>query len=117
MKKDYLQMRVLEVAPQVFASGQLFATDLELISRQGVRSIMYIRPDGESPGQPVAADLAKAADDLGITLVHFPLDPASITADMANEFMQACDRLKRPMLLCGRSGAHSTRAWETAESM
>lgn len=117
MQKDYLQMRVLEVAPQVFASGQLYETDLDLIAKQGVRSIMCIRPDGEVPDQPVAADLAKAADEHGITFEHFPLDYQSITAEIANEFMQTCDRLKRPMLLCGRSGGHATRAWETAESM
>ena len=28
MKQDYLQMRVLELAPQVYASAQLFEHDL-----------------------------------------------------------------------------------------
>ena len=117
MQKDYLQMRVLEVAPQVFASGQLFVTDLDLIAKQVVRSILCFRPDGEAPDQPLAVDLASAADEHGIAFAHFPLDYKTITAEIANEFMQTCDRLKRPMLVCGRSGAHSTRAWETAESM
>jgi sulfide:quinone oxidoreductase len=117
MQKDYLQMRVLEVAPQVFASGQLFVTDLDLIAKQGVRSIVCVRPDGEAPDQPLAVDLASAAEEHGIAFAHFPLDYKTITAEIANEFMQTCDRLKRPMLVCGRSGAHSTRAWETAESM
>ena len=117
MQKDYLQMRVLEVAPQVFASGQLFVTDLDLIAKQGVRSIVCVRPDGEAPDQPLAVDLASAADEHGIAVAPFPLDFRTIPAEIANEFMQTCDRLKRPMLVCGRSGAHSTRAWETAESM
>ena len=30
LKQDYLQMRVLELAPQVYASGQLFEQDLRL---------------------------------------------------------------------------------------
>ena len=48
LKQDYLQMRVLELAPQVYASGQLIEHDLRLAAKQGVRSIMNNRPDRES---------------------------------------------------------------------
>ena len=110
-------MRVLELAPQVYASGQLFETDLQLLSRQGVRSIVHTRPDNEAEGQPSAADLAKAAEGFGISFVHFPIDPASITQEEAQAFMKACDELDRPLMICGRSGGQSTKIWETAESM
>jgi uncharacterized protein (TIGR01244 family) len=116
LKQDYLQMRVLELAPQVYASGQLFESDLQLLAKQGVRSIVHTRPDGESPGQPKAADLAKAAEEYGITVLHFPVDPASMTEDVGRAFMKACDRLDRPLMVCGRSGGQSTKIWETAES-
>lgn len=112
-----MQIRVLEVAPQVYASGQLFATDLELVAKQGVRSIMNTRPDNESTGQPLSADLAKVAEELGITFVHFPVDPGSISRKTAAAFAKACDELKRPLVVCGRSGAQSTKIWETAESL
>ena len=117
MKQDYLQMRVLELAPQVYATGQLFETDLELLSRQGVRSIVNTRPDNESEGQPASADLAKAAAAVGITLVHFPVDPASLTKELAGAFMKTCDELGRPLMVCGRAGGHSTKIWERAESL
>ena len=110
-------MRVLELAPKVYATGQLFATDLELLSKQGVRSIVNTRPDNESEGQPASADLAKAAAAVGITLVHFPVDPAAMTKETAAAFMKACGELPRPMMVCGRSGGHSTKIWETAESL
>ena len=116
MKQDYLQMRVLELAPQVYASGQLFESDLQLLAKQGVRSIVQTRPDDESPGQPKSAELARAAEAFGITLVHFPVDPASITAEVAAAFMKACEQLDRPLMVCSRSGGQSTKIWETAES-
>ena len=109
-------MRVLELAPQVYASGQLFESDLQLLAKQGVRGIVHTQPDDEAPGQPKAADLSKAAEEYGITLVHFPVDPASMTAETAREFMKACDRLDRPLMVCGRSGGQSTKIWEKAES-
>ena len=117
VKQDYLQMRVLELAPNVYASGQLFESDLQLLAKQSVRSIVLTRPDGESDGQPPAADLAKAAEGFGITLVHFPVDPGSMTRDIAEAFMKACGELDRTLMVCGRSGGQSTKIWETAESL
>ena len=109
-------MRMLELAPQVYASAQLFESDLQLIARQGGRSIVNTRADNESPGQPKSADLAKAAEGFGITFVYVPVDPVSITPEAARAFMNACDELERPLVVCGRSGAEAARIWETAEA-
>jgi sulfide:quinone oxidoreductase len=117
MKQDYLQMRVLELAPQVYASAQLFEHDLRLAAKQGVRSILNNRSDGESMGQPSSADLAKVAEELGMAFVHFPVDPKSITTQDVEAFAKVCDELERPLLVFSRSGARSTRIWEMAEAV
>lgn len=117
MKQDYLQIKALELAPQVYVCGQLFETDLQLIAEQGVRSIMNNRPDNETLGQPLSADLAGAAEELGMTFVHFPVNSASITVHDVEAFAKACDELERPLLIFCRSGARSTKIWELAESM
>ena len=117
MKQDYLQMRVLELAPQVFVSGQLFEQDIRLAAKQGVRSIMNNRPDGESMGQPLSADLAKTAEELGMTFRHLPIDPRAISMQDVKDFAKACDELERPLLIFCRSGARSTTLWEMAERM
>lgn len=116
LKQDYLQMRVLELAPQVYVSGQLFESDLRLAAKQGVRSIMNNRPDGESLGQPLSADLAKAAKKLGMTFVQLPIDPRAITEHDVEAFAKTCDELDRPLLIFCRAGARSTKVWEMAES-
>jgi len=108
-------MRVLELAPQVYASGQVFESDLQLLARQGVRSIVNTRPDNEAPGQPSSADLAKAAEAFGITLVHFPVETGPMTPELAAAFVKTCDELARPLIVCSRSGGQSTKIWETAE--
>lgn len=117
MKQDYLQIRVLEVAPQVYACGQLFESDLTLLAKQGVRSILITRPDGESPDQPTSVALTAVAREYGIECAHFPVEDArSMSAEAVQEFMRAAESLNRPMMVCGRSGGHATRVWETAES-
>lgn len=116
MKQDYLQMKVLELASQVYASGQLYEHDIRLAAEQGVRTIMNNRPDGEAPGQPLSADLEKITEELGMTYVYFPVDPRVITQDDAAAFATASSDLERPLLIFCRSGARSTRIWEMAES-
>jgi len=109
-------MRVLELAPQVYVSGQLFEHDVRLAAKQGVRSIMNNRPDGESMGQPLSADLAKLAEELGMTFLHLPVNPKAITEQDVEEFANACDELERPLLIFCRSGARSATVWEKAET-
>ncbi len=117
MKQDYLQIRVFEIAPEVFASGQLFDSDVALLGGQRVRSILNTRPDSESEGQPLSADLQKTAETLGMAFVHFPIEPAALTQDTAREFANTCEELERPMIVCGRSGPHATKIWETVEAL
>ena len=117
MQQDYLQMRVLELAPQVYVTGQLFAEDLKLAAKQGVRTIMNNRPDGEAPGQPLSEDLAKVAEELGMTYVYVPIDRNSATRQGIEEFAKTCDELERPLLIFCRSGARSTKMWEMAEAI
>jgi sulfide:quinone oxidoreductase len=116
VKQDYLQMRVLELAPQVYVSGQLFADDLKLAANQGVRSVMNNRPDDESMGQPKSADLAKIAEDLGMTFVHVPVVSGRLTEQNVQDFQLACDKLERPLLIFCRSGARSTMLWQMVEA-
>ena len=117
MQQDYLQIRLLELGPQVYVSGQLFEHDVKLLAKQGVRSIINNRTDGETPGQPKSADLAKVAEECGVTYVHFPVEPRSIGEQEVEEFAKTCDELKRPLHIFSRSGARSMKIWEMAESM
>lgn len=108
-------MRVLELAPEVYASGQLFEQDLKLAAKQGVRSIVNNRADGETPGQPTSKELAAVAEEYGITFVHFPVDPGPVSGEAAEAFAKACEHLERPLLIFSRTGARSTRIWEASE--
>ncbi len=110
-------MRVLQLAPNVFVSGQLYEHDVRLAAKQGVRTIMNNRPDGEAPGQPLSADLAKVAEELGMTYVDHPIVPQSVTREDVEQFGKVCEQLDRPLLIFCRSGARSTRMWEMAEDL
>ncbi|MDH3334613.1 MAG: TIGR01244 family sulfur transferase [Gammaproteobacteria bacterium] len=108
-------MRVLELAPQVYVSGQVFEDDLKLAAKQNVRTIVNNRPDDETVGQPKSADLARVAEELGMTFVHFPLESRSISKESVEAFARVCNELERPLLIFSGSGVRSTKIWEMAE--
>lgn len=108
-------MRVLELAPQVYVTGQVFEHDLKLIAEQGIKSVMSNRPDGEAADQPPNADLARVAEELGIKYVYVPVVSGRITPQNIEDFRQAVVSLERPMLIFCRTGARSTALWEMTE--
>ncbi len=115
MKQDYLQIRVMELAPQVFVSGQIFEEDVRMLAKQGCRSIVCTEPDSDVPGQPQSADLARVAAEEGVVFVHFPVEPGAVTAESADAFGKACEPLQRPVHVFSRSVAHAIRLWEMSE--
>ncbi len=105
----------MELAPQVYVSGQIFAEDVRLLAKQGCRTIVCTEPDSDAAGQPQSADLAKVADEEGVVFLHFPVEPGSITTEEAEAFSRACEPLKRPVHVFSRSVAHAIKLWEMSE--
>ena len=115
MTAEYFAMRVLELAPDVFVSGQLFEHELRAAARQGVKTIVNNRPDGEAPGQPPSAELQRVAEELGMTYVYFPVVSGQITHEDVEGFRKLSREFERPTLIFCRSGARSTALWQLVE--
>ena len=96
----------VRVAPQIALSNMAEAAAL------GVKTVVSNRPDGEDPGQPTAAQVAAAADEVGLDFVHLPVvgfpDEATVAA--------VGDILARgePVLMFCRSGTRSAMVWALA---
>jgi sulfide:quinone oxidoreductase len=115
MTAEYFAMRVLEVAPDVFVSGQLFEHEIRAAAKQGVKTIVNNRPDGEAPGQPPSRDLQRVAEELGMTYVYFPVISGRLTPEDVKGFRKLSDEFERPALIFCRTGARSMMLWQLAE--
>jgi uncharacterized protein (TIGR01244 family) len=115
MSAEYFAMRVLQLAPDVYVTGQIFEHDLTTASKQGIRTIVNNRPDNESAGQPLSADLQRAAEALGMKFVSYPVVSGRITAENVEDFGRLREAQELPMLIFCRSGARSTQLWELCD--
>jgi uncharacterized protein (TIGR01244 family) len=99
------------VTDQLAVTGQITLEDIDRAARDGFRSIINNRPDGEEGGQPTAASCAAHAHALGLTYYHVPtpsdhLDPGAVDATR-----RVLAEAPKPALAHCRSGKRSLALW------
>jgi uncharacterized protein (TIGR01244 family) len=95
-------------------SGQLRPEEIAGLAERGIAMVVNNRPDGEEPGQPLAADIEAAAEAAGLSYRHVPIirgiGPADVAA-MRDALRAAGDG--HTLAFC-RSGNRSALAWALA---
>jgi uncharacterized protein (TIGR01244 family) len=98
---------IRRLSPLIAVAPQVLPEDMAAIADQGFAGIINNRPDGEAPGQPAGADIARAAEAAGLSYAEIPIGPAG----MGTEDVEDCAAILRdatgPILLFCRSGTRS----------
>ena len=99
---------------RIWVSGQVTPDQVAQLKDHGITMIVNNRPDGEDPGQPLAADIEMAATNAGIVYRFAPIrrGPGPSEVEEMQEAMRECGDGK--MLAFCRSGTRSTFAWALA---
>lgn len=98
----------LSVAPQITVA------DVAEAARQGFRTIVNNRPDGEDPTQAQGPEIEAAAKAAGLAYVALPVvggptpDQVAQTADL----LESCEK---PVLAYCRSGTRSIVTWSLSQ--
>ncbi|PJX25835.1 TIGR01244 family protein [Advenella sp. S44] len=100
----------LAVAPQ------LGAEDMAAVKSAGYHSVIINRPDYEGgESQPASADVIKAGEQAGLTVVYQPVVSGAITPEDVKTFRQHLDTLPTPVLAYCRSGTRCTHLYNAAK--
>jgi len=101
---------------KVMVSGQVRPEQVAELKGRGVTMLVNNRPDGEMPGQPLGAEIERAAEVAGIPYRFVPIyrgiGPADVEA-MADAFA-ACGNGK--VLAFCAMGTRSALAWAVARA-
>ncbi len=104
-------MTVKALSPNVSVSSQLSVDAAAAAARNGFRSIIGNRPDGESPGQPAWSEIESAARAAGLETRHIPVSGNAIDEAAVAEFAQALETMPKPVLAYCGSGRRSAILW------
>lgn len=101
----------------VCATAQLEPAAMAWAAQQGFRAVVNNRPDGEGgPDQPTSAEIAAAAQAVGLAYAHLPVHPQIHSAEEVAKMAELMDSLPKPVLLFCRSGGRSTRLYQSAKA-
>lgn len=103
------------IEPGFAALPQISPADLPALAAQGVRMVINNRPDGESPGQPAAADIAAAAQAAGLAHAAIPITAPTLEAVEATR--AALASAPGPVVAFCRSGNRSATLWACARAL
>lgn len=106
--------RLRNIAPGVYVTGQIEASDIVAAAELGLTRIINNRPDGEDAGQPLSQVVEQVVRAAGLDYVHIPIVGMPSGEQVQAVGQQLADG--RPTLLYCRSGMRSTAAWALATS-
>src|SRR6478736_8474577 len=106
---------IRQLDDRTLVSGQIAPHEVAGLAEQGVTVIVNNRPDGEEPGQPLAADIEAAATAAGIPYHFVPIIRGIGPADV-EEMQKAMRQAEGGKLLAFcRSGTRSAMALALAK--
>lgn len=101
---------------QVAISAQLKPAQLAGLRARGYATVIDLRPDGEAPGQPSAAQIGAAARDSQMAFAYVPVPQGGIPDSAVAALHKALADNPGPVLLYCRSGKRAARTWGLVEA-
>ena len=97
------------LCPEFTVCGQISIADIAVFAKQGFKSIINNRPDGEGgPDQPRSADIEAAAKAHGLRYVHYPVPNPVLSSAQVEGYRQACADLPHPVLAFCKTGGRAS---------
>ena len=110
-------MKAKQVTDEFAVAEQLTADDVDMMAAAGFKTIICNRPDGESHGQPLRAEIQAVAEDHGIKFHYIPVVSGQLSLEDVAAFTEALDEAPKPILAYCRSGTRSIQLWGLASGL
>lgn len=109
-------MQLKPLTDSLSVSQQIAPEEIAELARQGFRSIIGNRPEGEAPDQPSWDTLAVEARRNGLEARQVPVVPGAIGDCDVAAFREALEELPKPIAAFCRTGTRSTMLWALANA-
>ncbi|MBX3484141.1 TIGR01244 family sulfur transferase [Phenylobacterium sp.] len=103
------------VTDEFTTAPQISVADVAEAARQGFRTIINNRPDGESPDQPTSAEMEAAAKAAGLAYHHIPVSGGPTPAQV-EQTQALLAEAEAPVLAFCRSGTRSIVTWSLGQA-
>ncbi|MCM2563399.1 bifunctional protein tyrosine phosphatase family protein/NAD(P)/FAD-dependent oxidoreductase [Lutimaribacter sp. EGI FJ00015] len=109
-------MDIRNITDQLSVAPQLQPADMAELAKQGFRSVICNRPDGEASDQPTFDEVAAAAKDAGLETRYLPIVSGKVSDQDAEDFGRALVELPGPVMAYCRTGTRSATLWSLSQA-
>lgn len=110
-------MQFAKISDRFAATGQISPEEMPEVAKQGFKTVINNRPDGEGgPEQPSSEACRAAAEEAGLTYHYIPMTPQTMSMELLGNFHRAVTDSPQPVLAHCKSGARSTALWALTET-
>lgn len=95
--------------------GQLLPDQIRELAAEGVKTLIFNRPDQEEADQPDTAELQALAEQLGMQWVHQPVISGQVTDEQGVEFGRIYAAAPKPVVAFCRTGARCGCLWALSQ--
>jgi uncharacterized protein (TIGR01244 family) len=103
------------VTDDISVAPQISVADVDDAARQGFKTIINNRPDGEDPAQPLSREIEAAAAEAGLAYFHIPVRGGP-TPEQVETTAKIMAEAPHPVLAFCRSGTRSINTWSLSEA-
>ncbi|MEQ1670401.1 MAG: TIGR01244 family sulfur transferase [Hyphomicrobium sp.] len=100
----------------VFVTEQVALAAVGNLPKDGYRTLIDLRPDGEAADQPPSAAVGDAARAAGLTFAYYPTPKTDIPDSVVDGVVQTLATAPGPVIMYCRSGSRAARVWALAEA-
>lgn len=105
------------LAPGVYVTAQIKPDDLvRFRDRVEIKSVIDLRPDGESADQTPSAQMAAEARKSELGFSYVPTPHGRVPNAVVTQFDAAMAKSQKPVLIYCRSGSRAARVWALSEA-
>jgi sulfide:quinone oxidoreductase len=108
-------MKIVQLAENYFVTMQIDPEDVESFAREGFKTIICNRPDGEELRQPTSASVREACERHGIAFHLIPIRGSEVSPEILQRFLDVIRSADGPILGYCRSGTRSAILWQVAQ--
>lgn len=109
-------MDVKQITPGLSVCAQIQAQDMGIAYSQGFKSIIYLRPDGESSDQPAREELQSACEANGLSWGYISVVAGQVTPENVAQFDEYMQTLPGPVLSFCRTGTRAATLWALTQA-
>src|ERR1700744_32669 len=100
-----------QLSDGVFVSAQLKNRDMGRLRRDGINTVVDLRPDGEAPGQPTSVEMNVFVRGHGMGFFYIPVPHEEIPDKAVAELADVIKHQPKPFVLYCRTGRRAARTF------